>query len=100
MCKQGFTTRFKYAEHMVKVHSVVIDKPNLEKKDYKVVVHDETEDADLIANISVSDSLVEDLGKTLTCISDNTSNNIVEIVLTPSNNLTEHIITLPGNWLT
>lgn len=100
MCKQGFTTRFKYAEHMVKVHSVVIDKPNLEKKDYKVVVHDETEDADLIANISVSDSLVEDLGKTLTCISDNTSSNIVEIVLTPSNNLTEHIITLPGNWLT
>lgn len=100
MCKQGFTTRFKYAEHMVKAHSIVIDKPNFEKKDYKVVVRDETEDADLIKNISVSDSLVEDLGKTLTCISDNTSNNIVEIVLTPSNNLTEHIITLQGNWLT
>lgn len=99
MCKQGFTTRFKYAEHMLKAHSVIIDKPNFEKKDYKVVVRDETEDADLVTNISVSDSLVEDLGKTLTCIPDNTRNNIVEIVLTPSNNLTEHIITLPGNWL-
>lgn len=101
MCKQGFTTRFKYADHMLKEHSVVIDKPKFKKKDYKVVVHDEAEDLDLLRNTSVSDSLVKDLsGKSLTCIPDNANNNIVEIVLTPSNNLTEHIITLPGNWLT